>query len=73
MTDKDQFDWMAYQACADPEFSDADRREYSDILEALAAARALTPYQFWADIQKILDEKLPAETEEDEADWWKGA
>jgi hypothetical protein len=71
MTDKDQFAWMAYQACPDPEFSDADRRGYSDILEAIAGELRLSPQQLWADIQKIIDEKMQPETEEDSADWWK--
>jgi hypothetical protein len=73
MTDKDQFDLMAHEAYPAPEFTDTERQEYSAILEAIAGELRLSPQQFWADIQKIIDEKLQPETEEDAADWWRQA
>jgi hypothetical protein len=56
--DKDQFDWMAHEAYPAPEFTDAERQKLSGILEAIAGELGLSPQRFWADIQKIIDERF---------------
>ena len=72
MNDKDQFDWMAHEAYPAPEFTDTERKKLSDLLERAAGELGLSPQQFWAGIQRTIDEKIAPESKEtDPADWWK--
>jgi hypothetical protein len=52
MKDEDQFRWLAHEATADLNLSEAKEQEFARLLKELARELSLTPEQLRAEVEK---------------------
>jgi hypothetical protein len=56
MNDEDQFRWLAHEATADLNLSEAKEQEFADILKELARQLKLSPGELMGEVQKRIPE-----------------
>ena len=67
MNDDDQFRWMAHEATADLNLSEAKEEEFADLLKRIAACLKLSPGEFRREVEK----HMPEPEDDDEGEEWK--
>ena len=73
MNEDDQFAWLAHEATAGLNLTEAQEADWADFFKRLAASQGLSYAELRSEIEKCIPEELlEAEGEDsDEADWWR--
>jgi hypothetical protein len=68
MNNDDRLAWLAHEATADLNLSDARCQEFADLLKVIAGELGQGAAELRGEVEKL----MPSEPEErDEAGWWK--